>query len=130
MFLGKASRRHNENADDAERGRRRGYKRSHARRLEFQTEELKEAASNAQSQEDEEIRCSFESMQFEDAPEEFPTADENDENDDFSHYDQGDDNEKNQEQETQEWNDVGVIESWIGKPTRTRYKVRIVTVNC
>ena len=83
LFLGKASRRHNENADDAERGRRRGYKRSHARRLEFQTEELKEAASNAQSQEDEEIRCSFESMQFEDAPEEFPTADENDENDDF-----------------------------------------------
>ena len=129
LFLGKVSRRHSEGADDDERSRRRGMKRSHARRLEFRTENHEEAASAAQSTEDEEIRRSFEQMQFEDATEELPAADESDDHEP-SHYDEGEDNETTDEQEAPEWNDVGVIESWIGKPTRTRYKVKIVIVKC
>ena len=129
LFLGKTSRRHSEGADDDERSRRRGMKRSHTRRLEFKTEDHEEAASAAQSTEDEDVRRSFELLQFEDAAEDLPAADESDDHDP-SHYDEGEDNETTDEQEAPEWNDVGVIESWIGKPTRTRYKVKIVIVKC
>ena len=129
LYLGKTSRRHSEGADDDEKNRRRGTKRSHARKLDFRTEGHEEAARAAQLAEDENIRRSFELLQFEDKAEELPPADDNDDHE-TNQYDEGEDNATIGEQEEPDWNDVGFVESWIGKPTRTRYKVNIMIIKC
>ena len=129
LYLGKTCRRHSEGADEDEKKGRRGTKRSYARKLDFRPESDEEPVRAAQLAEDESFRHSFELLQFEDKEEELPLADDNDDHEARQHDDAGD-NATIGEEDDLEWNDVGVVESWIGKPTRTRYKVNIMIIKC